>query len=210
MVAQLPPNPFNPLTEVVERGQSFYRIHNNSRSVVDFHPGYGSGTRPSSRFAFFGTPHVPVLYAAQTEDAAISETFLHDMPLSGGTLQVPHYWNSVMGRVHIDRNLNLAKLQGHGLRALGVQAANVTDTDSADYPITVKWGEAVYSAGFDGIIWTSRKCNDSSAIVLFGDKCADAVSQDTTYARAFCNTPDLDWLIRTLIPITVQVQVSTT
>jgi hypothetical protein len=196
-----PPEPFRPAEEVLGAGSLLYRVGSNDRSVSEFNNGYGRPTR----FAFFGDPVVPVLYAADTERAAIAETLLHDIPVTGGRLPYDAYANSVMGRLIIGRPIRLASLRGLGLRRLGVTARQVTDTDASEYPRTVAWAQAAHAAGFDGVAWTSRLCNDARAVVLFGDRAADAVAQDPTFGRLFESGPGLDWLIDTCAPLRVDV-----
>lgn len=200
----LPPDPFTAQGDLVRAGDMFYRVHSSALTVTRFNPGFGAPTR----FAFFGSPAVPVLYAAESENAAIAESLLHNVPKTGGVLLYPTYADQVMGRLVVTRPLRLAKLRGLGLRALGVKATDVTDTDASEYPVTVKWAEAAYDAGFDGMSWTSRMCNDSRAVVLFGDRCAGAVTQDTGYARMFRNPADLDWLIGICEPLRVEVDLA--
>lgn len=196
-----PPHPFNADTDRLAAGQRFYRLHSNTRTVDEFNPGFGSRTR----FAFFGDPTVPVLYGADTEEAALAESLLHDVPASGGILPYAAFADKVMGKVEITRDLRLASLRGLGLRRLGVEAQHVTDTGADDYPRTVAWAQAAHAAGFDGLAWTSRKCNDARAVVLFGDRCADAVRQDSSFGRIFQSGPGLDWLIETCSPLHVDV-----
>lgn len=200
-VVPQPPVPFTADTEILERDSKLYRVHSNRFTVTQFNPGHGAPTR----FAFFGTPPVPVLYAAATEAAALAESLLHDVPVTGGLLVHRLYMDKVMGRIDVTRDLRLARLRGLRLRKLGVRAADVTDTDAGQYPYTVEWAAAAHAAGFDGVAWTSHRCNDSRAVALFGDRCADAVRQDTGFARIFSTTDGLDWLTTTCLPLNVQV-----
>lgn len=196
-----PPVPFLPDEEVLRAGAGLYRVHSNTRRVTAFNPGVGSPTR----FGFFGTPPVPILYAAATEQAAVAETLLHDVPVTGGLLPYAAYADKVMGRILLERPVRLAKLRGLGLRKLGIKAADVTDTTPAAYPHTVMWAHAAHEAGYDGMVWTSRKCDDAAAVVLFGDRCVDAVRQDATFARLFQTGPGLEWLIAVCTPLHVDV-----
>lgn len=196
-----PPDPFDAAEDRLAAGALLYRVHSNVRRATEFNPGVGSRTR----FAFFGDPIVPVLYAAETEQAAIAETPLHDVPPTGGILPYAVYSDTVMSRIVVGRTLRLASLRGLGLRRLGAEARDVTDTDASDYVRTVKWAEAAHRAAFDGLSWTARKCNDARAVVLFGDRCGDAVDQDEAFARIFQTGPGLDWLISTCGPLRVDV-----
>lgn len=196
-----PPDPFDAADEWLPAGEQLYRVHSNGRTVAEFNPGVGS----RSRFAFFGDPVVPVLYAADTEQVALAESLLHDVPAAGGYLTYSEYADKVMGMIAVTRGLRLASLRGVGLRRLRVEAREVTDTDATEYPRTVAWAQAAHSAGYDGLAWTARRCNDSRAVALFGDRCGDAISQDSSFARIFQTGPGLDWLIATCDPLHVDV-----
>ncbi|MGI8415599.1 MAG: RES domain-containing protein [Nakamurella sp.] len=196
-----PPVPFDADDDVLEADSLLYRVASNGRPITRFNPGVGSPTR----FAFFGTPPVPVLYAADTAEAAFAESLLHDIPVSGGYLVYDSYSDSVMGRLIVGRDLRLASLRGLGLRRLGVEARQLTDTDASEYPHPVAWAKAAHGHGFDGLAWTSRRCNDARAVVLFGDRCADAIVQDETFGRFFQSGQGLDWLIDACAPLHVDV-----
>lgn len=169
-VGALPPVPFKPHVHILESGSVLYRVHSALDSAgkplsgASFNPGVGAPTR----FAFFGDPFVPVLYAASTETAAVTESIFHAVPLGPATLHTDSLRGKVASRIIVRKELRLASLKGLGLRALGVEAADVTATPNADYDRTVLWAEAAYDAGFDGIIYKSRKLNDDDACVLFG------------------------------------------
>jgi hypothetical protein len=196
-----PPDPFDAADDRLAAGTRLYRVGSNRRPITAFNPGHGSPTR----FGFFGSPVVPILYSADTPEAALAESLLHDLPASGEYLTHDTYAQTVMGRLTVDRSLRLASLRGLGLRRLRVEAEEVTHSNASAYPRTVAWAAAAHRAGFDGLAWTSRKCNDSCAVVLFGDRCADAISQDPTFGRIFESGPGLDWLIDTCAPLHVDV-----
>jgi hypothetical protein len=197
----LPPGPFDAADDWLRAGDRLYRVHSNVRTVTEFNPGVGSRTR----FAFFGDPVVPVLYAADSQEAALAESLLHDIPATGGNLTYSQYADKVMGMLVVLSDLRLASLRGLDLRRLKVEARDITDTDATEYPRTVLWAQAAHSAGFAGLAWTARRCNDARAVVLFGDRCTDAVSQDGSFGRIFETGPGLDWLISTCDPLHVDV-----
>lgn len=197
----VPPEPFEPEVEVIAAGTRLYRVHSSARGVTEFNPGVGSPTR----FAFFGDPPVPVLYGADNAQAAVAESLLHDVPVSGGHIAYGQYADKVLGRVNAVRELRLARLRGLGLRRLGVEARDITDTPATDYPRTVLWAEAAYRAGLDGLSWTSRMCNDTRAVVLFGDRCEGALSQDLEFAVLFQSRAGFEWLVSTCSPLQVEV-----
>lgn len=201
MTTPPPPRPFDADVEILPAGGLLYRVGSIHRPISAFNPGRGKPTR----FAFFGDPPVPVLYGADTEQAALAESLLHDVPASGGYVSWDDYSRVVMGRLRIIGELRLASLRGLGLRRLGVQARQLTDTDATEYPRTVRWAQAAHDAGFDGVAWTSRLCNDARAVVLFGDRAGDAVEQDAAFGRHFEGGAGLDWLITTCAPLRVNV-----
>ncbi|MGB9306727.1 MAG: RES family NAD+ phosphorylase [Mycobacterium sp.] len=196
-----PPVPFDPATATVAPGHLLYRVLSATRTATDFNPGFGSPTR----FGFFGKPVVPVLYAADTEDAAIAETLLHDVPIEGGTLPYDQYATKVLVRLKVTRRLRVAVLHGTGLRRLKVTAADLTASPASSYGSTVRWARAAHDIGLDGLVWMSRQCNDAKAYVFFGDTCSDAFTQDPGHARIFAGPADQIWLIDRCAPLHVDV-----
>jgi hypothetical protein len=200
-----PPVPFDPATATLPAGHLLYRVLSATRTATDFNPGFGSPTR----FGFFGKPTVPIMYAADTEDAAIAETLLHDIPAEGGLLPYDQYASKVLVRLELARSLRLGVLHGTGLRRLKVTAAELTSSPASSYRSTVRWAEAAHDVGLDGLVWMSRQCNDTKAYVFFGDRCADpknpAFVQDPTHARIFASPADQIWLIDRCAPLHVDV-----
>ncbi|TSE00435.1 RES domain-containing protein [Skermania sp. ID1734] len=203
VVTPSPPAPFDPRSATIEPGVRLYRVHTavERRTATTFNPGFGGATR----FAFFGEPIVPVMYAAATQKAAVAETLLHDIPVNGGILPYDRYANSVMSRLEITRPLKVAVLHGLGLRRLKVTATEITASDADTYDRTVEWAQAAHDVGFDGLVWMSRLCNDAKAYVFFGDRCADAFIQDRSFGRLFATGVDQMWLIDLCAPLHVDV-----
>jgi hypothetical protein len=200
-VVKRPPDPFDPATDTLPEGQLLYRVLSATRTATDFNPGFGARTR----FGFFGKPVVPIMYAADSEDAAIAETLLHDIPAEGGLLPYDQYATKVLVRLKVEQPLRVAVLHGTALRRLKVTAAELTSGPASSYSATVRWAQAAHDAGFDGLVWMSRQCNDTKAYVFFGDRCADAFSQDPTHARIFASPADQIWLIDRCAPWHVDV-----
>ena len=199
-----PPDPFDPAIAVLPAGHLLYRVLSAARAATDFNPGLGARTR----FGFFGNPGkapVPIMYAADGEDAAIAETLLHDIPAGGGLLPYDQYADKVLVRLQVTQRLRLAILHGTGLRRLKVTAAELTASPASSYGTTVLWAEAAHDAGLDGLVWMSRQCNDTKAYVFFGDRCANAFTQDPAHARIFASPADQIWLIDRCAPLHVDV-----
>lgn len=191
----LPPDPdeFDPASETLPAGTGPFRVHSNRFRPTEFNPGVGTG----GRFSFFGDPPTPVLYAAETTDAARSETLLHDVPLRGGILHPGMYLHQLESRITITRDLALVSFLGLGLRRLGVPAEGLTATSASHYPFTRQWAQAAHHTGADGIVWMSKRCNSDRAYMLFGDRVVDGtdVVQDPGYGLIFASTPGLNDLI---------------
>ncbi|MGO3153371.1 MAG: RES family NAD+ phosphorylase [Galactobacter sp.] len=194
----------------MESDQPLFRVFGTGyaaapRSVTSFNPGLGA----PSRFAFFHDEAgvvVPALYAAQTENAAVCESLLHDIPLSGGALLPSDYEGRALGSFHTDRPVNLAELRGTGLRQLGVEARDLTDTAPSAYGATVAWAQAAHWSGCDGMAWTSAKCNDAFAVVLFGDRVAEESLHATEVGgRSFLDPRHVDWLAQMCAPMRIKV-----
>ena len=199
----VPPKPFNPQTATLDVGTQLYRVFTAAvgRSATTSNPGFGAPTR----FAFFGAPVIPVLYAAATEEAAVAETILHDIPVGGGILPYDKYARTVMARLQVVRPVRLGILHGLGLRRLKVTAAELTASGADTYLDTVDWARAAYDAELDGLVWMSRLCNDAKAYVFFGDRCDGAFIQDSTFGRLFATGADQLWLIDLCAPLHVDV-----
>jgi hypothetical protein len=187
-----PPDPFTALPFTLPSGSILSRVHNSKFGPTEFNPGPKGG----ARFSFFGTPPIPVLYAAAQEEAAVAETLLRKIPTTGGLLVRDAYATNVMSQLVTNRELNLASFMGTGLRALKVVAGQLTDTPDTRYPQTRKWAEAAYNAGHEGIVWMSKRDNSHQAYILFGDRVLDS---DLTIvpgsARILSAGPGQAWLV---------------
>ena len=188
----VPPEPFEPLIETWPAGTNLYRVHSDRGEANAFN----IGPKPRTRFAFFGDPEVPVLYAGATEVTAVAETILHDVPLTGGRVESPAYLSRQSTCLRPRRDLRLAQFHSGGLRRLGIEARNLTDTAASQYDRTVAWAQAAHaSTDVDGLVWMSRRWNSSKSIVLFGDRVSrDDLVVDAGYGRVFALPGDFDWL----------------
>ena len=180
--------------EVVPAGAILFRCHDSGRTAVQFNPGHGR-----FRWSFFGTPAVPALYLASSTTAAFAETVLHDAR-PGELLDATLYMSRAITAIRVRRPLRLACLHSHGLKALGLHARDLTDTDSSAYPGTVAWAEAVHDDNPDlaGIVWMSRQWNTDRAMCLFGDRVTAAdleVVADHADNIDFAGPGGADWAI---------------
>jgi len=174
----VPPVPFDALTHVLATGSTLRRVHHSKRGANMFNPGHGGPTRFAPIVTAAGS--APTLYAAQSAEAAVCETILHDVPLTGGSLALGAYASHFDTSLEVQRDLRLAKLMGDGLRRLSVTPQQLTATNGDVYERTVLWAEAAHTAGFDGIAWMSARDNTAAAYVFFGDRVAQTDLAITT------------------------------
>ncbi|XAS73277.1 RES family NAD+ phosphorylase [Micrococcaceae bacterium Sec5.1] len=184
-------------------GTILHRIHSNRFRPNQFNP----GPQGAGRFHFFGDPLVPALYLAETREAALAETLLHDIPVGApATLPRSIYANSVLAGLELKRQVRIAEFFGLGLRALGIEATQLTDTPMDNYPQTRKWAQAAHSAGFDGIGWMSKRDNSARAFMLFGDRFQeDHLEVVPGSGLAFAAADGFSWLVNTCAPLKVDV-----
>ena len=197
----VPPKPFEAQEHILEAGSVLHRVFQNQWKVTDFNPGKGAPTR----FAFFGNPIVGVLYAADTEEAAVCESILHDIPPGPGNVLYEQVARRVCAPLTPTRDLRLASLMGDGLRILGTEAKHVTATPASMYPRTVRWAEAAHRAGFDGLVWMSNRRNTDRAYVLFGDRVDGSLEAIASGGRIFAAGEGFDWLADYLATLKVEI-----
>lgn len=194
-----PPRPLPaPLTETVRAGTVLFRTHSATLGGKTdpgnvFNPGFGARTR----WAFFGDPVVPVLYAAQTEQASVFESIFHDT--SPGSVVPAMAWQTkALTALRVERDLEVAALHSAGLRRHGLHGRDLTDTPAESYPDTVAWAEAVHDeTTLDGLVWMSRQFNTDQAFVFFGDRVTsnDLSPVDSHEPRRdFMLPDDAEWL----------------
>lgn len=200
MVNLVPPDHFEPQTLILRQGHVLFRVFQNTRKATDFNPGGGAPTR----FAPFGDSPVGVLYAADTEEAAVCESLLHDVPPGPGQLLYEQAAKRVLAPLEVTRELRLASLMGDGLRILGTEAEHVTATPASQYHRTVRWAEAAHAVGFDGLAWMSHRRNTDRAYVLF-DSARDALEAIPSGGRIFAAGTGFDWLVDYLATVKVEV-----
>jgi hypothetical protein len=197
-----PPSPFRPREITLAAGTRMHRVYDNRFAAVELNP----GPKGAGRFHFFGEPPVPVLYAAGTEEAAVAETLLRNIPVAGGLLAYGDYKSKVMAAFTSRRDIRLASFLGSGLRTLRVEARQLTDTPGESYPQTRKWAEAAHGAGYEGIAWMSRRINSDRAYMFFGDRLtSDDFEVVPASGRIFALGPGQDWLIDLCSPMHIDV-----
>lgn len=172
-----PPSPFPASnSHEIKAGTRFHRVHDRHFASCSFNPGKG---RPS-RFAplFLGSDPIPTQYLATAYECAVHETIFHDVPIDEPhkTVGVDTIKPLAHSIVALKRDLTLVPLFAPDLARWGVSRADLIDTTAADYHITAQWALAIHQSRPDahGLIWTSKRCDPQQAILLFGDRVAEA------------------------------------
>ena len=156
-------------------GELLHRVHDRQFDGGAFNPCRGGPTR----FAPIRDAHdrcIPSLYAADTVEAAIYETILHDVPLRATRKSLPH--GELQDRRHstlmVRRLLRLASLRAPDLLKWGLRRETLIASLPTQYRRTALWAKAVHDQfdGIDGLVWTSNLCDPDSALLLFGDRVA--------------------------------------
>jgi hypothetical protein len=165
-------------------GERLWRCHDAAWGPAAFYPG---DTTHRGRFHPF-TPAgalgpLPVLYAADDVDGALSESVFHDVPVRGDK-HVPHakLRHRVLSALEVTRDLRLVDLTSPGLSRLGLTRAELIDSDARSYPDTAPWTAALHDhpLGADGLLWVSRQHDTSRCVVLFADRVPAGELQPTT------------------------------
>jgi len=170
----------------VPGGTRLWRVHPRGREDV-FETGphvepFGGGrfdSNESFRYSF--------TYLGMEPDTALCERLLRGLPAdAAGARLLPR--REVAGRqlraVRLRRDLELLSLRT-GPELAGVYADEwLVHCDAAEYPKTRAWGhwlrEQVPDA--EGFTWASKRNLAGSAVILFGDRCRDAVEWDAGVA----------------------------
>lgn len=155
-------------------GIAIHRVHSAKYGAAEFNPGTKGDARFSPITNSATGKAIPTLYGGNTFTCAIMETAFHDVPFVAGpkTFNKLRLTEQVHSKLVPVTALVLADLRNLALRKLGVTRGLLIDSDPTDYPITRKWAEAIYSQAptLQGLCWTSRQDDSSTAVMLFGDR----------------------------------------
>jgi hypothetical protein len=169
-----PPTDLRPRVTTWTAGRAFSRIHPLQFRPTDFLQATNASVK--GRFHFFERADgvvVPVLYGAESADAANAEVLFRNVPVRGGRfIRMRDLSSLAISLVTPKRDLALIELFGHGLRRLEVTADQLTSTVTAEYPRTIAWAQRLHESlhRADGLVWMSRQFNAAQALMLFGDR----------------------------------------
>ncbi|HEX6703064.1 MAG TPA: RES family NAD+ phosphorylase [Gaiellaceae bacterium] len=165
-----PPDPFDPLAEVVTEGMRLWRAHPLSRPADSFNPTDSSGRfRPIRDTRNPARTWVPTAYVGDSEDGAISEGPFHDLDVTGGPKHLPRSVVDTFALTPVvcGRDLRVVSLRGHGMRRVGATQGTLIEPGPPAYRATAAWGQAAYDASFDGLLWVSRQFPGGLALIVF-------------------------------------------
>lgn len=155
--------------------QSWFRVYDARDGFGQPNPGFGD-----TRFAPFdalGSGHrVPTLYLAQTLEAALLETSLHNVSVGSRVVSEMALLGKLHAQVLPPRDLQLVDLRDKQLQALGLDRENIASSASEHYPCTRQVARAIHAGQhLDGIIWHSRQAEltqraPPEVAVIFADR----------------------------------------
>lgn len=158
----------------------WHRVHLWNAATGRFAPtAFNDSGQGNARFSPLHDPAsgsvIPTLYAASTQRGAIAEIVLHDAPTpSTGYL---HDWErDKASALHLSEielpALHLVNLTATGLRAAGLQVADLFGTEQPDYRRTRQWALWIWQhmPEAQGLHWMSVRDNTSAVVMLFGDR----------------------------------------
>lgn len=163
---------------------SWFRVYDASDGYGQPNPGFGD-TRFAPFDALESGERVPTLYLAQTLEAALLETALHDISAAQPRVLAER---ALLGKLHAQvaapRDLNLLDLRDQELHALGIARESISSSPSEHYRCTRYVARAVHAGTFevdgrqsraDGIVWHSRQAEltgrgPQEIAVVFADR----------------------------------------
>lgn len=160
-------------------GVALWRVHSSGFGPQAFNPTLRKPPSPGSPVVggrFDATPSDPYAYLYTGSDtiAASAETLFRDRPPTPRHYMVPaiRLMGLVLSKLKLAQDLEVAKLHGDGLSAIG-QDAWLTACGASEYPTTRQWAAAVrlWAPNATGLVWHPRNDNSRLAYVFFKDRC---------------------------------------
>lgn len=157
----------------------WFRVYGAQGGFAQPNPGFGD-----TRFAPFDDARgrrVPTIYLAETLEAALLETTLHDVgPSFPRVVSEKVLHGQLHARLVPPRDLRLIDMRDHVLNELGLDRRQFASSTAEHYPCTRRTAQAIhaYHEGRripDGIIWHSRQAEltgrpSQEVAVIFADR----------------------------------------
>lgn len=173
-------------THKIAAGTALHRVHPDLYSGVEFNPWEHSDARFSTIRDSAGTV-IPVIYVAETFDAALMETVFHDIPYQQDDKFLDK--SKLDGLVHTEvvttQEILVADLTTKGLRKLGVNPVDLVTSEKDHYPFSRAVAESIIqnNPSIQGLRWMSRQDNTAEAYVLFEPRFSSAPLDQTAPPR---------------------------
>jgi hypothetical protein len=155
----------------------------------------------------------PYCYAALDDLTALCEVLLRDVGFDGPQRYLLKH--DIAGRrlaiLETARPLWLVSLQAAADLAAACQDSWLIHAETPNYRITRRWahwlrdGEAPDGKGPAGLVWLSKRAPNGRAVLLFGDRCADAVVF-SPFGERRLDDAGLDWLNLRLAQLRTKVR----
>lgn len=179
-----PPKAFDgtPRRFNLKAGTRLTRVHDARFAATSFNPIVADHHWGGGRFDATKDDPYGYLYAAGDDLCAVAEALLRDLPISAaGSRLLPR---SALRQRKISwlapiEDLELVRLlSGRDLAAVG-QDSWLTKCDSKEYAFTRRWAQKLreWAPWAKGLVWRSRRDEESLAYVFFEDRCADGFAE---------------------------------
>lgn len=192
---------------VLRTDTALFRLHERARHAAEFKPAHVSFGSPGGRFD--GTPEDPFssYYAGLNVTTALAEVLLRNLGFGADGQRLIRR-AQIAGRrfsaVRANRELELVSLLDAPDLAAVAQDSWLVDAEGREaYPHTRRWAVWIRSQApwADGLIWPSKRDTGKPAVVLFGDRCADALADAEPELQIDLDTPIGEaWLTKMLAP----------
>lgn len=194
----------------LDAGTSLWRVHSTRRSATDFKDKPTDAVFGGGRFDSTHTDPYPFLYAAPEPETAIMETLTRSLPFHFKrfrTIRRVTVANMTLSCVLVTEPLTMISLMSGIDLASALQDEWLIQCGSGDYPQTRRWAawlrQQVPAA--QGIAWMSRRNVGAQSVILFGDRCDDALALTSVPATDLESAAGADWLNARLEPYRTRI-----
>lgn len=185
-------------------GRHWFRVYDARDGYAQPNPGFGD-----TRFAPFDAQdtgaRVPTMYLAESLEAALLETSLHNVYEDSRLVSEQELLGKLHARVVPPRDLTLVDLRDECLATLSLTRQNVSSSSSEHYPCTRRVAQAIHAGPLvDGIIWHSRQAELAErppveVVVVFADRVPHARTSWNLASSRSSNGPLLEGTGRLLL-----------
>jgi hypothetical protein len=200
-----------PCLAKLDAGSVLWRVHLRAYHAADFRPDPSEDLFGGGRFdGTFADPY-PFLYAAREPETALLETLVRGIPFdTRGHRLVRRV--TIGGRrvsaLRVTTPLTLVSLLTTVQLAAACQDEWLVQANPPEYPQTRGWGSWLRSqaGSAQGFVWPSRRNLGREALVLFGDRCRDALALADEPAIDLDDAAGATWLNAQLAPYRISVR----